>query len=192
MKLPQQHTQAPAGDQSGEVDVNAMQTPSQKGEATFSLFTVEDMQTSPQNLTLAFGEIVALLCRSPLYRYMNLGDLEWLVLPPLLTNQVMLVHETVRDPLGLSVLKGLAMWAHVSVEVDKKLEVQKQAHTPFRLEVGDWMSGDIPWLLVVAPKEAGVAMVKQLEDSVFKGQTLKRFSTTMFTGVNARSLNIGD
>jgi len=36
--------------------------------------------------------------------------------------------------------------------------------------------GDIPWLLaVVAPKEAGQALVMKLEETVFKGQKLKKY-----------------
>ncbi len=74
----------------------------------------------------------------------------------------------------------------MSEEVDKKLEEQKQAYIPFRLAPQDWKSGDIPWLLaVVAPQEAGLALIKKLEDSVFKDKTLKRFSTAMLGGTNA-------
>ena len=34
-----------------------------------------------------FGEIVALLSFSPAFKHLSLGDLEWLVIPALATNQ---------------------------------------------------------------------------------------------------------
>ncbi len=71
---------------------------------------------------------------------------------------------------------GLALWAHVSEDVDKKLEAQQQATMPFRLAPHEWKSGEIPWLLaVLASKEVTQALVKKLEEMVFKDKTYKRF-----------------
>ncbi|WP_447971533.1 toxin-activating lysine-acyltransferase [Nitrospira sp. M1] len=138
--------------------------------------TSSDVQARVNKTALAFGEIVALLSRSPLYKHMSLADLEWLVIPALMTNQVTSVRGKLKDQDGLTIPLGLAMWAYVSEEVDKKLEAQKQAGIPFRLAPQDWKSGDIPWLLaVVAPKEASQALVKKLEETVFQGKTLRKY-----------------
>src|SRR5437867_2982255 len=37
--------------------------------------------------SVAFAQIVSVLMRSPRYRHYTLGDLEWLVIPPLATGQ---------------------------------------------------------------------------------------------------------
>ncbi len=33
--------------------------------------------------TVAFAQIISLLMRSPVYRNLSIGDIEWLVIPPL-------------------------------------------------------------------------------------------------------------
>ncbi|GJL65543.1 MAG: hypothetical protein NPIRA05_05140 [Nitrospirales bacterium] len=138
--------------------------------------TGRDAQARVNKTALAFGEIVALLSRSPIYRHMSLADLEWLVIPALMTNQVTSIRGKLKDQDGLTIPLGLAMWAYVSEDVDKKLEAQKEAKIPFRLAPQEWKSGDIPWLLaVVAPKEAGQALVMKLEETVFKGKVLKKY-----------------
>lgn len=83
---------------------------------------------------------------------------------------------------------GLALWGHVSEDVDKKLEVQQQARMPFRLAPHEWRSGEIPWLLaMLAPKEVTQALVKKLEDSVFKDKTYKRYALTSERADSAQS-----
>ena len=126
--------------------------------------------------TSTFGEIVALLSFSPVFKHLSLGDLEWLVIPALATNQVTVVRGKLKDQHALMVPIGLALWAHVSEEVNKKLGAQQQANMPFRLAPQEWKSGEIPWLLaVLAPKDLTQALVKKLEDSVFKDKIYKRF-----------------
>ncbi|MGD9851512.1 MAG: toxin-activating lysine-acyltransferase [Nitrospirales bacterium] len=72
--------------------------------------------------------------------------------------------------------------------MDKKLEAQQKAKIPFRFTPQDWKSGEIPWLLaVLAPKEVAQALVKKLEDTVFKDKTHKQF-TLRPTGVGPQNL----
>jgi len=144
--------------------------------------TGNNVQARVNKTAMAFGEIVALLSRSPIYRHMSLADLEWLVIPALMTNQVTSIRGKLKDQDGLTIPLGLAMWAYVSKDVDKKLEAQKEAKIPFRLAPQEWKSGGIPWLLVVvAPKEAGQALVMKLEETVFQGKTLKHFARQLPT-----------
>ena len=58
-------------------------------------------------------------------------------------------------------LIGIALWANVSEEVDKKIREQAAAGTfPVKLNSGDWTSGDIVWLLdVIAPSQKLSAQV---------------------------------
>ena len=156
---------------SGATDKKANGSGEGRNEAS-----TNEVQERAKKMTMAFGEMVALLGRSPLFRHMSLADLEWLVIPPLVTNQSTTVRGKVKDQNGLTIPLGLALWAHVSEEVDKKLEAQKQVNMPFRLAPHEWKSGEIPWLLaVIGPKEASKALVQKLETTVFKDKSLKRF-----------------
>ena len=137
---------------------------------------VNNMQVNIKKTTLALDEIVALLSRSPVFRHMSLRDLEWLVIPALMNNQVTTMHGELGKNQGRTIPLGLALWAEVSKKVDKKLEAQKKEYIPFRLAPHEWKSGDIPWLLAIAaPKEVAQVLVKKMKETVFRGQTLKYF-----------------
>jgi len=43
-------------------------------------------------VSASFGEMVTLLMKSPHYKHYSLSDLEWLVVPPLMTNQFLVVE----------------------------------------------------------------------------------------------------
>src|SRR5258705_6207118 len=70
--------------------------------------------------SLAFAQIVSILMHSPRYRHYTLGDLEWLVLPPLLTGQCSVAEAKSKDN-GASVPVAVALWASVSADVDQRL-----------------------------------------------------------------------
>jgi cytolysin-activating lysine-acyltransferase len=124
-----------------------------------------------QAMAAAYGEIVALLARSPKYRHFSLADLEWLVVPALLANQFRIVSGKVKGQAGLQVPLGVAFWAFVSPEVAAKLDAQQRDGAMFRLAPQEWKSGDVPWLLdIVAPPNVAKAMYKQLGESVFAGK----------------------
>ena len=66
--------------------------------------------------------------------------------------------------------------------MDKKLEAQLKATIPFCLAPHEWKSGKIPWLLaVLAPKDVAQALVKKLEESVFKDRRFKQFNMSFST-----------
>jgi hemolysin-activating ACP:hemolysin acyltransferase len=121
--------------------------------------------------SLAFTQIVTVLMRSPRYRHYSLGDLEWLVIPPLATGQYSVAevkpkHDRVQVPVGV------ALWASVSAEVDKKLSENLQ--TAIRLRPDEWKSGDILWLIdVVGDSRAVPQLLKQLVETSFKGRAAK-------------------
>ena len=47
--------------------------------------------------TLAFAQTVALLMHSPHYKHYTLADLEWLVIPPLVTGQFSVAEAKLKD-----------------------------------------------------------------------------------------------
>lgn len=121
--------------------------------------------------SLAFTQIIAVLMRSPHYKHYTLADLEWLVLPPLLTGQ-MSVAEASAQKDGPRFPIAVALWASVSAEVDKRLSENLQV--PIRLRPDEWRSGDILWLIdAVGDARFVPQFVKQLDETVFKGRDVK-------------------
>jgi hemolysin-activating ACP:hemolysin acyltransferase len=160
----------------------------QEGPHSVQIPSADEAGQRARVATATFGEIVALLSFSPVFKHLSLMDLEWLLIPALATNQVTVVRGKLKDQNSLMVPMGLALWAHVSEDVDKKLEAQQQANIPFRLAPQDWKSGEVPWLLaVLAPKEVAQALVKKLEDSVFKNKMYKRYALTSGRADSAQS-----
>jgi hemolysin-activating ACP:hemolysin acyltransferase len=121
--------------------------------------------------SLAFAQIVSILMHSPRYRHYTLGDLEWLVLPPLLTGQCSVAEAKSKDN-GASVPVAVALWASVSPDVDRRLS--ENLNTPIRLRPDEWRSGDILWLIdAVGDRRVVPGLLKQLAEHTLKGREIK-------------------
>lgn len=123
--------------------------------------------------SLAFTQAVGVLMRSSHYKEYKIGDLEWLLLPPI-TNRQFRIGEVKLDEAhgGATVPASLVLWALVSVEVDKRLTETTEAEP--KLTPAEWTSGDIPWLVHAAGETRFVRpVVDQLMATTFKNRTLK-------------------
>ena len=126
---------------------------------------------SSMRQSLAFAQIVSVLMRSPRYRHYTLGDLEWLVIPPLLTSQYTIANAHLKQN-GVTVPVAIVLWASVSADVDKKLS--ENLHLPIRLRPDEWRSGDVLWLIeAVGDSRAVQQLLKQLVETRFKGRGVK-------------------
>src|SRR5262249_22444101 len=94
--------------------------------------------------SLAFAQIVSVLARSPSHKFFTLADLEWLVIPPLTTNQFAVAEAKLQAD-GPSFPVAIALWASVAPEVDKRLS--ENLNAPIRLRPDEWRSGEILWLV---------------------------------------------
>lgn len=105
-----------------------------------------DMTEHPHPPTVShlLGEMTWLLTQSPLHRHFQIGDLEWLVMPALLTEQFYLFRDAGRPV-------GLATWAKCGPEAERKLD-GGMIEPGNRLSLDEWRSGDRLWLVdLVAP-----------------------------------------
>ena len=119
-----------------------------------------------RDLNAGLGEVVALLARDPAWKHAALADLEWLVYPPVTSNQLLTLRGKVKgkdgEDSGVTVPLGVALWAKVSEDVDARLKAQQQAGIPFRIAPRDWTSGEIPWVLVVSgPEEVRKKLIER-------------------------------
>ena len=106
--------------------------------------------------------------RSPKHKQRPLADLEWLVLPAVLSAQFRIAKA---QQSGIAVPVGVALWASVSPAVDQRLS---DLSAPWRLQPDEWRSGDIPWLVeLVADTRTQQALLKHLGETVFKGREIK-------------------
>ncbi len=126
--------------------------------------------TAAQGVSAIFGEVVALLMRTPPYKELWLTDLEWLVVPALLSGQVSVA--TAQSTNGVTMTVGAVLWACVSDEVDKRLAAEPRE--TIRLAHKEWTSGDIVWIVASAG------------DGRVLGEMLKRLSTKEWADKDVR------
>jgi cytolysin-activating lysine-acyltransferase len=121
---------------------------------------------SVRQVDLVLGQIVSMLMRSPQHKHYSLADLEWLVLPAVLSGQFRIVQAQ-----GAPAPVGVALWANVSAETDQRLS---DLSKPARLSPDEWRSGDISWLMeLVCDARLQPAILTDLRDAIFKGNPLK-------------------
>lgn len=112
----------------------------------------------------AVGQVVLALSSTPRYRQLPFGDLQALVLDPLLRDRVALASACAEDGTPIAGgIAGIAFWASVSEEVDAKIREQIAAGGfPIRLRSEDWASGELIWLFDIiasTPKAASAVLV---------------------------------
>lgn len=123
----------------------------------------------------SFGKVVMAMMVLPRYRHQTLGDLQHLVLEPLIRDRIAIAHPADADRAALFDISGFAIWASVSDEVDVKIREQIKAGAfPVRLAAADWNSGSINWLLdVIAPDRKTTGRVIANFGTVVKGGELR-------------------
>jgi len=115
-----------------------------------------------KTLGAALGEIAWLLSQSGTYRHsLFLGDLEWLVMPPLAYGQYRLFYSE-SQPIGV------AIWAYVTEEAEKRLAQGG------RLAADEWRGGNTIWLVeLVAPFGHQEAMLEDLRRTALSQQRFR-------------------
>ncbi len=108
-----------------------------------------------------FGKAVMAMMMVPRYRTQMLGDLQHLVLDPMLKDRLAFAYPGKSDQPIAPDMAGFAIWASVSEEVDARIREQiRNGVFPVRLKPEDWTSGDKNWLLdVIAPDTKTVRTV---------------------------------
>lgn len=119
----------------------------------------------------ALGEIVSLLMRSQVERQLPLSDLEWMVLPAIMSGQYV-VADAQSKTTGAVMPIGAVLWAFVSDDLDRQLS--NNLDQPVRLGVQDWRSGQNAWVVLAIgePKIVG-GLLQNLAQSVFKDRPAK-------------------
>jgi hemolysin-activating ACP:hemolysin acyltransferase len=141
----------------------------------------------------SFSQVVAVLMRDSNFRNLKIGDLEWLVIPPIMAGQFKLGHaakpagERSRDG-GVSIPVAVVLWARVSAEIDKRFS--EELDKPMQLRPNQWASGDKVWIMATAgDRRALPHFMKELAQTAFKGQTVKMRTRTSEGKVLVKTLS---
>ena len=130
----------------------------------------EQMAKLTREMFSSFGQITTVLMRSAEHRHAFLAELEWLVVPAILSSQYS-ISSAVQNNTGLAAPQAVVMWAHVSDLVDKRLAAG--GGKP-RLRPHEWTSGQIPWLIdVVGDTKSASSLLKTIVEKRFAKTGLK-------------------
>jgi hemolysin-activating ACP:hemolysin acyltransferase len=129
-----------------------------------------------QRLSMAFGQIVNVLMRSPTHKHLSLADLEWAAAPAIVTGQFALA-EAQSKANGMVAPVAAIMWAFVSDEVDARISASPEA--PVRLTIPEWRSGQHLWVMeaVGDPRVVG-SMIDRLLRNEWTGRSAKTRTRT--------------
>ncbi|MCG6859032.1 MAG: toxin-activating lysine-acyltransferase [Salaquimonas sp.] len=104
-----------------------------------------------------FAQVAFSMMNLPRYRHQTLADLGPMVLDPILHDRMAIAmsRPAGEDQKGPEATVGVAIWASVSDEVDRKIREQVKAGVfPTRLKADEWACGETVWLLdVIAPSQ---------------------------------------
>ena len=148
----------------------------------------------------SFADIVGVLMRDPGFRNLRLADLEWLVLPPILSGQWRIARGAATSAVAAPDASGAptkgsliipvatALWASVSPAIDKRL--REELDKPLMLRPNEWVSGKHLWLIAVGGDRRYVPkFVKSLSEMDFKDKDIKMRVNGPDGSVTVRSLN---
>lgn len=140
-------------------------------------------------ISATIGEIAVIFSRSGAHKHHTFADLEWMVLPAVLTGQVY-VAEMMHKENGARAPVATVLWASVSEETDKRLS-ENPGQRP-RLRPDEWKGGDQLWIIDLAGDPAAVAgSLKHLAATQFNDKDVKMLMRDPNTG-EARVVMLGD
>jgi hemolysin-activating ACP:hemolysin acyltransferase len=127
-----------------------------------------------KQLQAAFGQIAALLSRTPRFQTMPLVVLRTAVIPAIGTGQF-LIAEGKNKKTGRAGPLAAVLWAQVNQQVDERLSCDRGQL--LQLGEADRKSGDIVWITLAVGKQRLVdQMIERLRATNFQGRPVKLFA----------------
>jgi hemolysin-activating ACP:hemolysin acyltransferase len=125
-----------------------------RAKALLATLDPADVGAAASRLVAAsIGDVVLVLSRSPAHKHYAIADIEWMVLPAVMTGQFYVAQAADKER-GFRAPIAVATWAFVSEEVDRRL----QEGLPHRVRLGphEWRSGEISWIIDLVGAPVGV------------------------------------
>lgn len=135
-------------------------------------FTPQQVGAAVSTLVSAtIGEIAVLFSKSPAHKHFMFADMEWMILPAVLTSQAY-VAELEHKVIGARAPVAAVLWASVSDEIDRRLAAAPGQR--IRLRPDEWASGDNVWVVDVAGTPDAIAgALAAVARGPLEGKTVK-------------------
>jgi cytolysin-activating lysine-acyltransferase len=159
-------------------EINNIATPKSNEESSADsqdiLKKVAEVRSKIQS---TFGQVVLAMSAVARYRHMMLGDLQQLVIDPLIKDKIVIAMPAApdKDLAAAAAPATIAVWASLSDDADQRVREQIKAGVfPVWLRAEDWVSSDHVWLLdVIAPSKAmATEVLKSFKQMAKKGEVI--------------------
>lgn len=105
-------------------------------------------------VSASIGDIVVVFSRSPRHKHYSLADIEWLIVPAVVTGQAYIAELQHKEHGGRAPVAAV-LWASVSNEIDQRLSTNPGER--IRLKPDEWKSGAHLWIVDVAGDPRAIA-----------------------------------
>ncbi|MBX9925651.1 MAG: toxin-activating lysine-acyltransferase [Hyphomicrobiaceae bacterium] len=121
--------------------------------------------------TAAFGQVMALIMRSPAHQRMSVAELRTVIAPIVMAGQFALAGRRFSEG-GFVRPVAAVLWASVSAEADARLVASSA--TSLALKRGEISGGDIIWIVDVLGDGVAVqSLIDQLGSTKWKGRIVR-------------------
>lgn len=129
------------------------------------------LEEAAEQRAAIYGRILALMSISARHNKLTLRELNALLTPAIALGQFAMINGS-NDKGVPAALAGVAWWALVSPEVDKRLTESTSEF--LHVENSEWKSGDQPWIIEAVGDQRVVGeLLKKLSERTFKTKPAK-------------------
>jgi cytolysin-activating lysine-acyltransferase len=110
-------------------------------------------------VSASIGDIAIVFSRSPTHKHYTYADLEWMILPAVISGQYYVAEFQHKD-IGARAPAAAILWASVSDETDQRLAANPGQK--IRLRPDEWASGEHLWIVDLAGDPRVIAHTLQM------------------------------
>jgi hemolysin-activating ACP:hemolysin acyltransferase len=122
-------------------------------------------------ISASVGDVAVVFSRSASHKHYTLADIEWMILPAVMTGQAYIAELQHKDH-GARAPVAAVLWASVSAETDQRLRANLTQK--IRLRPDEWKSGEILWIIDAAGEPRAMAgALAELAQTQFMGKSVK-------------------
>ena len=169
-------TRAAAGTTGGPTPAGAMPDSAQLAELLKGIDKTHVGAAMSKMISASIGDIAMVFARSPQHKHYTFADMEWMILPAVLSGQFHVVEAVHRES-GFRAPVGVITWARVCEEAHRRLV--EQPGRPIQLRPDEWTSGNIWWLVhVIGPPASLAQAIEHLRRDPLAGRAVHTYAAS--------------
>ncbi len=164
-------TTATADAAGGSTPTGAMPDSAQLAEILKGIDKTHVGAAMSKMISASIGDLAMVFARSPQHKHYTFADIEWMILPAVMTGQFY-VAELAQKDTGARAPVAAVLWASVSDETDARLTANPSLR--IRLRPDEWRAGENVWIVDTAGEAPLIGgALAELAAGPFKDKVVK-------------------